>query len=217
MWQCGDTKRGNVLGDGGVLEKNTGELMEYRHLIGNSRYRALWSKSYGNELGSLSRRMPGQVKGTATILFIDKAGIPADLWKEVTYGLIVVSYRPEKADPNRTRLTVGSDRVDCPGDCGIPTTYLLSDKLLLNSTIFMPGTHFITIDIKDVYLMTPMNRYKYKRLKIANLPKYVIQQYTLRDKVTKYGYVYLEIRQGLYGLPQAGILAQKQLEKMLNA
>ena len=119
--------------------------------------------------------MPGQAKGTATIFFIDKADIPADLWNNVSYRHIVVNYRPEKAEPNRTRLTVGSDRVNYPGDCGIPTTDLLADKLLLNSTISTPGDHFITIDIKDFYLMTTMHRYKYKRLKIANLPKDIIQ------------------------------------------
>ena len=69
----------------------------------------------------------------------------------------------------------------------------------------------MNIDIKDFYLMTPMGRYKYMWLKLANLPEYVIQQYTLRDKVTKDGYVYLEIGQVIYGLSQAGILAQKQL------
>ena len=102
--------------------------------------------------------MPGQAKGTATILFIDKADMPADLWNNVSYRHIVVNYRPEKAEPNRTRLTVGSDRVNYPGDCGIPTTDLLADKLLLNSTISTPGDHFITIDIKDFYLMTTMHR-----------------------------------------------------------
>ena len=36
------------------------------------------------------------------------------------------------------------------------------------------------------------------------------------ERVTKDGYVYLEIRQGMYGLPQAGMLAHKQLENILN-
>ena len=75
----------------------------------------------------------------------------------------------------------------------------------------------MTIDINDFYLMTPMDRYEYMRLKLANLPEDVIQKYTLRDEVIKDGYVYLEIRQVMYGLPQAGILAQKKLEKILNA
>ena len=69
----------------------------------------------------------------------------------------------------------------------------------------------MTIDIKDFYLMTLMDQYEYMRLKLADLPEDVIQQYTLREKVTKDGYIYLEIRQGVYGLPLSGILAQKQL------
>ena len=42
-----------------VLNEETGELMEYRHLIGNPEYRELWQNSYGNELGRLAQGMPG--------------------------------------------------------------------------------------------------------------------------------------------------------------
>ena len=35
--------------------------------------------------------------------------------------------------------------------------------------------------------------------------------------MTPDGYVYVEIQKGMYGLPQAGILAQELLEKRLNA
>ena len=52
-----------------------------------------------------------------------------------------------------------------------------------------------------------MARYEYMRLKIAKLPQYFIDEYKLHDKKTKDGYVYLEIRKCMYGLPQAGILA----------
>ena len=104
--------------------------------------------------------MPGRVKGTDTIFFIEKAYIPTNQWKDVTYGLIVVSYRPEKSDPNHTRLTVWGGRFNCPGDCRTPTTDLLTVKLLLNSTISTPGARFVTIDIKYFYLMTPMARYE---------------------------------------------------------
>ena len=56
-----------------------------------------------------------------------------------------------------------------------------------------------------------MNQYEYMRLKLADLPKDVIQQYTFQENVTKEVYAYLEIIQGMYGIPQAIILAQKQL------
>ena len=75
----------------------------------------------------------------------------------------------------------------------------------------------MAIDIKNFYLNTPMARYEYMRLKILELPQDFIDEYKLHDKTTKDGYVYLEIRKGMYGLPQAGILAEKLLEKRLNA
>ena len=55
--------------------------------------------------------MPGQVKGTNTIFFIDKENVPADRWKDVTYGRIFVIYQLEKDNPYRPRLTVGGYRV----------------------------------------------------------------------------------------------------------
>jgi hypothetical protein len=200
-----------------VLDEDTGELMEYRHLMKNPKYRQLYGKSYAKELGRLAQGMPGQVEGTNTIFFIDKSDIPVARWRDVTYGRIVVNYRPEKDDPYRTRLTVGGDRVNYPHDCGTPTVDLLTVKLLLNSVISTPGAKFMTIDIKDFYLNTPMPRYEYMRLKLSDLPDDFIKQYNLAAKVTKDGYVYVEIRRGMYGLPQSGLLAQQLLEKRLNA
>ena len=84
--------------------------------------------------------MPVRVEGTNTIVLIQKDDIPAHNWKYITYGSIFVSYRPEKADPNRTRLAVGGDGVNCPNDCGTPTTDLLTVKLHLNITISLATT-----------------------------------------------------------------------------
>ena len=70
-------------------------------------------------------------------------------------------------------------------------------------------------DIKDFYLNTPMKRYKYMRLKITDIPEEVIEQYNLRNIVTKDAYVYCKIRKGMYGLPQAGIIAQELLQERL--
>ncbi len=65
----------------------------------------------------------------------------------------------------------------------------------------------MTMDIKDFYLNTPMTHFEYMRLRIANMPEDVIAQYNLREKATPDGYVYCEIQKGMYGLPQAGIIA----------
>ena len=133
--------------------------------------------------------MEGRVGGTNTIFFIDKKDIPAARWKDVTYGRICVNYRPEKNDPNRVRLTVGGDRINYPEDCGTPTAGMLTVKMLLNSVISTKDAKFMTIDIKDFYLNTPMQRYKYMRLKMEELPEDFVEEYKLQEKVTKDGYV----------------------------
>ena len=54
------------------------------------------------------------------------------------------------------------------------------------------------------------------RLKLSDLPDNAIRHYNLENIVTTYGYIYTEIRRGMYVLPTAGILAQQLLEKRLN-
>ena len=48
------------------------------------------------------------------------------------------------------------------------------------------------------------------------MPEDVIEHYKLRDVATPDGFVYWEIRKGMYGLPQAGIIAQELLAKQLK-
>ena len=48
-------------------------------------------------------------------------------------------------------------------------------------------------------------------------PQDIIDQYDLTNKVDHNGNVHCEVRCGMYGLPQAGIIAQKLLEECLKA
>ena len=133
--------------------------------------------------------------------------MPTERWKDVTYGRVVVDYRPEKIDPYCTRMTVGSNLIVYPSDWGKPTVDLLTVKLLLSSVISSLGAKFLTIDIKNFYLNTPMERFEYMRLKLSNLPEDFVKRYNLEPKVDKNGQVYVEIRRRMYGLPQADLLA----------
>jgi hypothetical protein len=71
------------------------------------------------------------------------------------------------------------------------------------------------MDIKDFYLNTLMARYEYMRLRLADMPDDVVEHYKLRELATPDGAVYCKIRKGMYGLSQAGIIAQKLLEERL--
>ena len=52
-----------------------------------------------------------------------------------------------------------------------------------------------------------MDRRKFLRMKIDNFPDHVIEQYNLREKVDKKGYIIARVEKGMYGLPYAGIIA----------
>ena len=52
-------------------------------------------------------------------------------------------------------------------------------------------------------------------LKLSDIPEEIIIEYKLHKIATKDGYVYCEIQKGMYGLPQAGIIAQDLLQECL--
>ena len=87
----------------------------------------------------------------------------------------------------------------------MPTADLITVKLLINSIISTPGAKFMTMDIKDFYLNTPMARHKYMRLKISDMPDDIIEHYNLREIATPDGLIYCEIQKRMYGFPQAGM------------
>ncbi len=74
----------------------------------------------------------------------------------------------------------------------------------------------MTLDIQDFNLNTPIKRYKYVRLKLADIPEEIIEEYNLREIVTDDSYVYCEIRKGMYSLPQVLLIAQELLEQQLS-
>jgi hypothetical protein len=133
-----------------VIDNKTGEIMEYQHLLKDPKHRERWKRLFSKEIRRLATI-------TETIKFLVKTEIPRDRWRDITYARICCNERTEKMDPDRTRITMGGDRINYPGDCGTPTADLLTVKLLLNSIISTQHAKFMTIDIKDFYLMTPMD------------------------------------------------------------
>jgi hypothetical protein len=75
----------------------------------------------------------------------------------------------------------------------------------------------MTLDLKDFYLMTPMKRYEYFQMKLELFPQDIIEEYDLANMVDHNGNVHCEVRRGMYGLPQAGIIVQELLEERLKA
>jgi hypothetical protein len=54
---------------------------------------------------------------------------------------------------------------------------------------------------------------EYMHLQLDIILEEIIVAYNLHELVAPNGWVYIEIHKGMYGLPQAGILANQLLEK----
>ncbi len=131
---------------------------------------------------------------TETIFFISKTDIPPDHRGNVTYGRNVCVYREGKKDKYRTQIMMGGNLINYPGNCGTPTADLLTVKLLLNSIISTPNAKFMSINIKDFYLCTPMACYEYFQMKLELFPEDIIAEYDLRNKVDATGNVNCKVR-----------------------
>jgi len=205
-----------------VYDEESGQMLEYRQLIRHPKLRQIWSPSYSDEMGRLCQGVgvgPAgegkRMEGTDTFRVIRHDDIPKDRLKEVCYTSVQCTVRPQKADPNRTRITIAGNRICYPGDVGTPTASLDLVKLMLNSVLSRRGAKFACFDVSNFYLGTPLDRPEYVKIKLTDIPQEFIDEYDLTNYAHN-GWVYFSIHKGVYGLPQSGKLAHDQLRVRLE-
>jgi hypothetical protein len=123
----------------------TGKSLKHQELITKLRYKIKWVRSSANEIN--------RIYNTNTIRFIRRSNIPKG--RKVTYGSFVVDIKDHKEEKEITRLTVGGDQIEYPGDKSTRTAGLTTAKILINSVISTLGAKFLVIDINNFYLNTP--------------------------------------------------------------
>ena len=123
--------------------------------------------------------------------------------------------RPQNDETHRTRLTVGGNLINFPGDFTTPTADLITAKLIFNIVLSTKNAKFMCADIAKFYLNNPMNIYGYMNLPLDIIPEEIIQQYNLINLAHK-GFVYMEIQKGMYGIPQAGKIANDKFKLHLD-
>ena len=127
-------------------------------------------------------------------------------------------YRPLKSEPWRVRIIVGGDKLSYADDPGSPTASIVETKILINSVISHAkhGARFMSLDLKDYFLATPMAHPEYMKVPIRKFPQDIKDKYNLNSIVSTNGFVYIKIKKGMYGLKQAAMLAYKNLIKNLK-
>jgi hypothetical protein len=194
-----------------VIHPVTRKEVEYMALMKDPRLRPLWKRGFGNECGRLFQGI-WDIPGTDTRFFIKLTNILKD--RKITYGKILCDYKPHKKEKERVLLTVGGDRLDYSGDVATSTADITTFKILINSTLSTEEAAMMMMDIKNYYLGTPLPRFKYIKMLLSLSTEEIVQTYNLNALAVD-GWVYIEIRKGMYGLKQAGLLANQLLQTHL--
>jgi hypothetical protein len=191
-------------------------ISSYKRLMNDPATAEVWMTAFGKDFGGMSHGDNKTGKKGTNAMFVmlpfNVPNIPKD--RVITYARGVIDHCPQKADPNRIRITAGGNLINYPGKLTTRMADIMMAKLLWNSVLSTPRAKYMTLDIKNFYLSASLDRFKYMRIPFALFPLWIVKQYALKDKVLN-GHIYLEMQRAMWGLPQASILANKLLKKCL--
>jgi hypothetical protein len=166
-----------------------------------------WQTAFGKDFGGMTQGddKTGQ-KGTNAMFVMNHDEIRTILKqkKKFTYGNPVVDYRPQKDDLHRIRITAGGNLITYESSPSVRTADLDTAKLHWNSVVSTPGAKYMCLDIKIFYLTAKLDYFEYMRMPLDLFPTWIQKQYNLQRLAYK-GFVHLEMRRAVWGLPQAGI------------
>ena len=152
-----------------VLDTETENMREYRHLINYPKTKQVWNTSTANEFGRLINGLKRGISETGAMKLIHKYKVLTA--RRVTYARFVCDYRPQKEEKNRTRITVGGDHINYPGNVTTRGADTTTGKLLLNIVVSAPDVRFVTADINNFCLNTEMERPEYMKIQINLIQK----------------------------------------------
>jgi hypothetical protein len=94
---------------------------------------------------------------------------------------------------------VGGHRLDYSNDVATFTADIITFKILINSILSTDDAVTMMMDIDKYYLGTPLPRFEYMKMLLSRFPEEIVQKYNLNALAID-GWVYIEIRKGMYGL-----------------
>jgi hypothetical protein len=196
----------------------TGEtISSYKKLMNDPATAEVWQTAFGKDFGGMCQgdNKTGQ-KGTNAMFVMthDKIAHVLRAKKVFMYANQVVNHRPQQEDPNRIRITAGGNLIKYEEELSVRTVDINTAKLHWNSVISTDDAQYMCLDIGNFYLTAALEYFEYMQIPLVLFPAWIMEQYNLKMHALN-GYVHLEMRRAVWGLPQAGILANKRLRRKL--
>ena len=190
---------------GNTTDDVTGQKLKYNSLI-NGPTAAKWEKAHEEEFDRL---------------FVTNETMRLIHLRDKNPGSTISYYNPQCShkvkDGNevfRVRGTYGGDKSDFVGEKSSATAALKDIKIFANAVVSEEDAEFTTADIKDFFLRSKLKKPEYMWIPLSQIPlvtqiKYDVAKYAVNGRVL------VEIVGGIYGHPQAGLLAHLELNAHL--
>jgi hypothetical protein len=109
------------------------------------------------------------IETTETMKFVPWNTKPKERKASYYNPQIRIKTKGDGSTEYRVRGTYGGDISDYQGPTAAQTADMMSIKILLNATV-SEGAKFMSMDIKDFYLGTPMEQKEYMRIHLSQIP-----------------------------------------------
>ena len=82
----------------------------------------------------------------------------------------------------------------------------------MNGVVSTPSARLAGRDVKDFYLNTPQKKNRYVKVRSKYITEETIRKHNLEQYIEDNGWLHFEIRKGMYGILEAGRLANDLLQ-----
>jgi hypothetical protein len=192
-------------------------ILSCKKLMNDPASNEVWQTAFGKDFGGMAQgdNKTGQKCTNAIFVMTHDKILHAYRGKKFfTFANPVVDYRPQKDDPNRIRITAMGNLITYNFKLSVRTADINTAKLHWNSVVSMPNAKYMCLHIKFFYFIAALEYFEYMKMPLSLFSKWIVKHYDLTTHA-KDGWVYLEMRCTVWGLPQEGTLANKRLRRKL--
>ena len=168
---------------------------------------AYWDEQFVDEIRRLVHR-------TKSISWKQDGIVPAG--RHATYAN-AVGYKKSVngVDTYRVRLAYGGDNSDYEGERTSTMAEITAVKIAFNTIVSDATLDYCTLDLKDMYLQSTLDRPEYMFMPLAMIPMELRKELGMTH-LPESTRILWEVYKALYGMPQAGRLAQHDLVRILK-
>lgn len=168
---------------------------------------AYWDEQFVDEIRRLVHR-------TKSISWKQDGIVP--IGRHATYAN-AVGYKKSVngVDTYRVRLAYGGDNSDYEGERTSTMAEITAVKIAFNTVVSDATLDYCTLDLRDMYLQSTLERPEYMFMPLAMIPMDLRKELGMTH-LTESTRILWEVNKALYGMPQAGRLAQQDLVRILK-